>query len=323
LSISEFAIIEKYFSRNLKKRNDVFLGIGDDCALVKTPSSQLLAVTVDTMVEGVHFMPSLGAEDLAWKAIAINLSDLASMGAEPAWLTLSLTLPEVNEEWLETFSNSFYDCIDYYNLQLIGGDTCSGPLSITVQAMGFVPPQSNLKRSTAKPGDLICVTGFLGDAGLGLTLCKDSQKSSSSVNCAYLTERLHRPIPRIATGIALRHVATAAIDISDGLSSDLKHLTAASSVAATVDLDCLPLSEALLSECNLDEAISYAISAGDDYELCFTVAEKDLAKLDQAFKSTTCGYTKIGRITSGQDITYLRNGQPVDINASGYEHFKS
>ncbi|MFT5520755.1 MAG: thiamine-monophosphate kinase, partial [Enterobacterales bacterium] len=247
MSITEFNLIEKYFYQKKEQRKDVVLGIGDDCALLNVPPGQQLAVTVDTMVENVHFLPSLSPEDLAWKVITVNLSDLAAMGAEPAWLTLALTLPEANETWLEAFSDSFFECVDYYGIQLVGGDTTSGPLAITIQAMGFTPLDSALKRSNAKPGDLICVTGNLGDAGLGLAISLGNHQAKSPEHKKTLIERFNRPTPRVAEGIALRNLASAAIDLSDGLAGDLLHILKESSVGAVVELDFLPLSDALIA----------------------------------------------------------------------------
>ena len=322
MSITEFGLIEKYFYKRTINRKDVALGIGDDCALLNMPEGQQLATTTDTLVEGVHFLSCVTPEDLAWKAIAVNVSDLAAMGAEPAWLSLSITLPEVDNHWLEAFSKSFFDYANYYGLQLIGGDTTSGPLSITIQAMGFVPPHSASFRSGAKPGDLIYVTGNIGDAGLGLAILTGKHHTESKQHAAYLMDRFNRPTPRVAIGIALRQIASAAIDISDGLAGDLPHLLDASKAGAIIDLDSLPLSESLLAECNFEQAIEYALSSGDDYELCFTVPEDKIKQLEKALESTTCRFTKIGRVTGGKKIQFTEKGQKVDLQLSGYLHFK-
>lgn len=322
MSITEFSLIEKYFYQRTIKRKDVTLGIGDDCALLNIPEGQQLAVTVDTLVQDIHFLSSATAEDLAWKAISVNLSDLAAMGAEPAWLTLAITLPETNENWLQAFSNSFFECADYYGLQLIGGDTTRGPLTITIQAMGFVPPLTALQRSGAKPGDIIFVTGNIGDAGLGLAICSGKHQPKSSTNGKQLQARFNRPVPRVAAGIAIRQIASAAIDLSDGLAGDLPHLLKESSVGAIIHLDKLPLSQALLAEVSFEQAVQYALSAGDDYELCFTVAEENLDKLENAFKSTNCSYTEVGRITGGTEFNYHQAGSKVALKLDGYTHFR-
>lgn len=323
MSITEFELIEEYFYQRTAKRKDVAVGIGDDCALLSIPEGQQLAITVDTMVEGVHFLPSTSAENLAWKIIAVNLSDLAAMGAEPAWLSLALTLPQTNHNWLEAFSNTFFECADYYGLQLIGGDTTSGPLTVTIQAMGFVPPKTALMRSGANPGDVIYVTGTLGDAGLGLAIAKGTHQAKTDENRDYLVGRFDRPTPRVATGIAIRKFASAAIDLSDGLAGDLPHLLKASAVGAQINLEALPFSEALLAECDFEQAVQYAISSGDDYELCFTVAEDDIEQLENALKSTHCSYCRIGRITGGKKINYCQDGNKTNIQLTGYSHFRS
>ena len=321
MGITEFSLIEQFFYQQPNKRKDVALGIGDDCALLEVPIGQQLAMTVDTMVESTHFLPSVSPKDLAWKSIAVNLSDLAAMGAEPAWLTLALSLPKTDEQWLKDFSQSFFQCADYYGLQLVGGDTTKGPLTITIQAMGFIPPKSALKRSGAKPGDIICVTGNIGDAGLGLAITKGEHRAKSSVHAQMLEDRFNRPVPRVAAGIALRNIASAAIDLSDGLVGDLSHLLKESGVGANVDLGALPMSEALRSECSADAAIDYALASGDDYELCFTIPEENLDKLEQACKSTNCGFSQIGRITGGSEIRFCRDNKTVEINLSAYQHF--
>ena len=322
MSITEFGLIEKYFYQHTIKRKDVAVGIGDDCALLTVPNGQQLAITVDTLVAGVHFLATCSVDDLAWKAITVNLSDLAAMGAEPAWLSLAITLPEANEEWLEAFSTNFFECADYYGLQLVGGDTTRGPLTITIQAMGFVPPQAAALRSGAKPGDIIYVTGSIGDAGIGLAISSGKHKPKSKAHGDFLTARFNRPTPRVAVGIAIRQIASAAIDISDGLAGDLLHLLEASGVGATIDLDSLPLSEPLLSESDFEQAIQYALTTGDDYELCFTVPENKVEQLEKAIESTTCGYTKIGRVTGGKLINYTQKGKKVDLQLTGYLHFR-
>lgn len=323
MSFSEFSLIKQYFDRGHVKRKDVKLGIGDDCALLEIPQGQQLAVTVDTMVENVHFLATVSAKDLAWKSIAVNLSDLAAIGAEPTWLTLALTLPETRSEWLNEFSSSFFEYADHYGLQLIGGDTCRGPLSITIQAMGFVPIDSGLKRSGANPGDLIFVTGSLGDAGLGLEIASGQCDIECCDDQRFLLERFNRPTPRVAVGIALRRLATSAIDLSDGLAGDLQHILTASGVGAEIDLDKLPLSTALLAQCDFDSAMGFAVASGDDYELCFTVAEDNLEQLGQVMKGTGCDYGIIGRITGSGGLTYTHNNQIYDKTFSGYRHFQA
>lgn len=323
MTISEFGLIKKYFKRASKGRKHVAVGIGDDCALTDVPNGQQLAITVDTLVKGIHFLPSTLPDDLACKAIAVNLSDLAAMGAEPAWMTLALTIPDTDEDWLAVFNQSLFKWADFYGIQLIGGDTTRGPLTITIQAMGFVPPKAAPLRSGAKAGDVIFVTGTIGDAGLGLSIITGEHKPVNEENSRFLVQRFNKPTPRVALGLAIRNIASSAIDLSDGLAGDLKHILESSNVGAIIELESLPLSEALLSECDLDRAIQYALSSGDDYELCFTVPEDDIEKLERSLKSTGCVYKQIGRITGGSGITYIQDGNTVDLQMSGYSHFKS
>lgn len=322
MSVSEFSLIEKYFHQQDISRKDVVLGIGDDCALLDIPAGQQLAVTVDTLVEGVHFLTDSSPSDLGWKAIAVSLSDLAAIGAEPAWLSLALTILKSESSWLESFSVGLFECADYYGLQLIGGDTSRGPLSVTVQAMGLVPPGAALQRSSAKPGDLICVTGHLGDAGMGLEIATGRREVQQVAQKDYLLKRFNRPVPRVSAGIAMRHIASAAIDLSDGLAGDLPHILTASGVGATINLDKLPLSTALVAQCNSEDAIHYAITSGDDYELCFTVAEEKLDTLTKALKSSGNDYTVIGRITGGSCLRYTQHDKVYDKDFTGYTHFK-
>jgi thiamine-monophosphate kinase len=220
VSISEFGLIEKYFTQRIKKDSVNRMGIGDDCALMAVPSGYELVMTVDTMVEGVHFFSGADPRLLGHKLLAVNLSDLAAMGAEPVSITLALTLREVNESWLKEFSEGFLNLANQFSVDLIGGDTTSGALVLTVQAMGFVPKGQAMLRSSARVGDFVFVTGNLGEAGLGL-------KIEQGYHCFSPDEALkqfHQPFPRIKDGLSIRGRANACIDISDGLASDLKHI---------------------------------------------------------------------------------------------------
>ncbi|MGY0603215.1 MAG: thiamine-phosphate kinase, partial [Paraglaciecola chathamensis] len=209
--MKEFSLIDTYFRDVSFQRKDVLLGIGDDCAITQIPAGQALATTTDTLVSGVHFLPDADPKAIAQKAIAVNLSDLAAMGAEPAWLSLSLSLPNVDENWLKAFSEGFKELTEYYSIQLIGGDTVQGPLAITITAQGFVAADQALKRSGAKPGDFVYVTGTLGDAGLGLDILQDHTDVDNAEHKAYLLNRLHYPSPRVFAGTSLRRVANACI----------------------------------------------------------------------------------------------------------------
>ncbi|WP_080069271.1 thiamine-phosphate kinase, partial [Salmonella enterica] len=227
-------------------RLDVETGIGDDCALLNIPEKQTLAISTDTLVAGNHFLPDIDPADLAYKALAVNLSDLAAMGADPAWLTLALTLPEVDEPWLEAFSDSLFALLNYYDMQLIGGDTTRGPLSMTLGIHGYIPAGRALKRSGAKPGDWIYITGTPGDSAAGLAVLQNRLQVSEETDAHYLIQRHLRPTPRILHGQALRDIASAAIDLSDGLISDLGHIVKASGCGARVDVDALPKSDAMM-----------------------------------------------------------------------------
>ncbi|MDN5680902.1 MAG: thiamine-phosphate kinase, partial [Ewingella sp.] len=228
MACGEFDLIARYFNRYRTARRDVQLGIGDDCALLTVAEKQLLAVSTDTLVEGIHFLKTIDPADLGYKALAVNLSDLAAMGADPAWVSLALTLPEVNTEWLEAFSDSLFDQLNYYGMQLIGGDTTRGPLSMTLTIQGLIPMDRALTRSGDGVGDWIFVTGSLGDSAAGLALLLEQLTVDNAEHRDTLLQRHLRPTPRILQGQALRGLATAAIDISDGLISDLKHVLSAS-----------------------------------------------------------------------------------------------
>lgn len=319
--MKEFDLIENYFSKYASKRKDVLLGIGDDCALLKVPEHQVLAVTIDTLVEGVHFFNNTPAEFIGYKALAVSLSDLAAMGAKPAWVTLALTLSQVDESWLENFCKGFYALIERFSLQLVGGNISSGALSITTQLHGFLPEGKALRRDGAKIGDLIYVTGCLGDAGLALQLVKRAGGKINHNTPVDLLQRLYHPQPRIKEGMSLLEIANSAIDISDGLAADLGHILERSKVGAMICVDELPLSLWLRQKTSLSEAINLALSAGDDYELCFTIDPKFRANLEEIAANFECKITEIGIITRelGLKIKH-KNGQVCGLVGKGYEH---
>lgn len=317
----EFDLISKYFSTQTMHRDDIRVGIGDDAAVVLPPHDQELAITTDTLVSGLHFPESTLPYDIGYKSLAVNLSDLAAMGAKPAWLSLALTLPKNDEEWIESFCNGFFTLANRYKAQLIGGDLTHGPLSITIQAMGFTPRGSAILRRGAKAGDLIYVTGTLGDAGLGLRLIQ-KQIQVDSIYQREVLEKLHRPEPRLATAEHLRGLASAAIDISDGFAADLGHILKASGVGAKINIEDLPLSESLSRSLSMDEALALALTAGDDYELCFTVPKQKQAELEKKLSSLPCRYTLIGEITAHKDLDLrFNNGNKYHGPLLGYQHF--
>ena len=322
MACGEFSLIARYFDRVRSSRLDVETGIGDDCALLNIPDKQTLAISTDTLVAGNHFLTDIDPADLAYKALAVNLSDLAAMGADPAWLTLAITLPEVDERWLETFSDSLFDLLNYYGMQLIGGDTTRGPLSMTLGIHGFVPAGRALKRAGAKPGDWIYVTGTPGDSAAGLAILQNRLQVADATDREYLLKRHLRPTPRILQGQALRDLASAAIDLSDGLISDLGHIVKASACGARVDLDALPWSDAMTRHVEPEQALRWALSGGEDYELCFTVPELNRGALEVAMGQLGVAFTCIGQMSADvEGVHFMRNGTPVTFDWKGYDHF--
>lgn len=319
--MKEFDIIDNYFLSRSFQRKDVQIGIGDDCAVTTVPEGQQLVTTTDTLLEGVHFPVATSGRAVAHKAVAVNLSDLASMGAEPAWISLSLSLPEVDKAWLNDFSTCLQELTEYYSVQLIGGDTVQGPLAVTITAQGFVPTGQALTRSRAKPGDWIYVTGTLGDAGLGLKLSQDDAAIDNQYK-SFLLDRFNFPTPRLLVGTTLRRIAHSCIDVSDGVLSDLKHILYASQCGATLQLEKLPLSEAMRESVSLEEAIEYALTAGDDYELLFTLSEEQKGNVEVALANCNVSATCIGQITGNAEKLELKLGdKQYVLSSEGYQHF--
>lgn len=324
MACGEFSLIARYFDRVSSSRRDVETGIGDDCALLTVAEKQLLAISTDTLVSGIHFLPDIDPRDLGYKALAVNLSDLAAMGADPAWLTLAITLPEVDESWLEAFSDSLFEQLEYYDMQLIGGDTTRGPLAMTLGIHGLVPAGRALKRSGARPGDWIYVTGTPGDSAAGLAILQDRLEVKDPAQAAYLKKRHLRPTPRVLHGQALRDLASSAIDLSDGLISDLGHILKASGCGARIDLDALPYSTALKTNVSAELGLQWALSGGEDYELCFTVPELNRGALDVAIGNLGIPFTCIGQVApESEGLQFLQNGKPVTLDLKGYDHFAS
>lgn len=315
--MSEFDLIRRYFGRLGKERADVVLGPGDDCALLRVPAGQDLAVSIDTLVAGVHFLPDCDPESLGHKALAVGLSDLAAMGAEPAWATLALTLPpelpQCQPDWLAGFCRGLDALARRYRVAVVGGDTTSGPLSVSIQVHGLVPPGQAVRRSGAAPGDLVCVSGTLGDAGLALR-----QVLAGDLVAEGLRLRLDRPDPRVALGLALRGVASAMIDCSDGLAADLGHILQASGVGAEIYLASLPQSEAVAAVGDW----SLPLAAGDDYELCFTLPPTRRAVLPRLMTAGDVALAAIGRIQQEPGLRCrLPDGTDLALARTGYDHF--
>ncbi|MGG7445652.1 thiamine-phosphate kinase [Kosakonia oryzendophytica] len=322
MACGEFSLIARYFDRVRHSRRDVETGIGDDCALLNVPEKQTLAISVDTLVAGNHFLPDIDPADLAYKALAVNLSDLAAVGADPAWMTLALTLPEADDAWLQAFSDSLFEQLSYYDMQLIGGDTTRGPLSMTIGIHGYVPVGRAMKRDGAKPGDWIYVTGTPGDSAAGLAILQQRLVVKNHEDAAYLRQRHLRPTPRLLHGQALRNLASSAIDISDGLISDLGHILHASGCGARVDLDLLPYSDAFRRHVEKEQGLRWALSGGEDYELCFTVPELNRGALDVAIGHLGVPVTCIGQMSADVDgLHFTRDGKPVTLDMKGYDHF--
>jgi thiamine-monophosphate kinase len=319
----EFSLIDRIRERTAQGRDDVRLGIGDDAALLAVPQGQELAVAIDTLVEGVHFPPGTSAADIGWKALAVNLSDLAAMGATPAWALLALTLPQGDPAFIDGLAAGFAQLAQPYRLALVGGDTTRGTLTLSVAVHGFVPPGKALLRAGAQAGDTIFVTGTLGDAAAGLKLVQQ-RSNDSDARAAYLINRLNRPTPRVAAGLALRGYANACIDISDGLLADLGHICTSSKVGAEIDVSLLPRSSALLDL--FDDTVSrdFALSGGDDYELCFTVPAQHAATVQVSLARLGCGIARIGRIVQGDGVR-VRDaaGQWLESVHRGWDHFNA
>ncbi len=304
--MDEFELIRRYFSRDAGKRGDVVAGIGDDAALVEVPRGQQLAVTTDTMLEGVHFPADAPAHAVGYRALATNLSDLAAMGAEPAWATLALALPSADKAWFEDFSAGLFELADEFHVALIGGDITRGPLAVTVAAYGFAPPGRALRRAGARAGDCIFVTGLLGAGAAGLS----AYPSMTGRGRRYLYPR-----PRVAEGLALRGRANAAIDISDGLLADLGHVCAASGVGATLRTDAMPMATS---------DVDSALNGGDDYELCFTIDSTRVDELKREWKADLAALTPIGAIESEAGVRCLdAEGREWRSAKPGYRHFKA
>ncbi|MCQ8879109.1 thiamine-phosphate kinase [Pseudoalteromonas shioyasakiensis] len=319
--MKEFELINRYFKGRGITRRDVNLGIGDDCALVTVPENCQLAVTTDTLVAGVHFFADISPRALGHRVLAVNLSDLAAMGAEPTWVSVALTLPTIDVEWLEEFTEGMHEIAEYFNVQIIGGDTTQGPLSITICAKGTIPHGTALRRSGAKVGDWIYVTGPLGDAGLAI----EARKQGITVapeHLRYINQRFDYPTPRVAAGQVLRGAASAAIDISDGLMADLGHILAMSQVSAQINVDKVPTSDAMRDTLNKTQQLPFILNYGDDYELLFTVPDDNKSMLELKLRQYGVEASCIGQIKSGEGhIELMLDGEKLEYQETGFEHF--
>jgi len=316
MAISEFDIIERFFQRPGRSRDDVVLGIGDDAALLRVPADRELAIAVDTLVAGRHFPTATGPFDIGYKALAVNLSDLAAMGAVPAWATLSLTVPDADPSWLRAFADGFFALADRYAVQLVGGDTTRGPLSVTVQVHGLVQRGRALRRDAARPGQRVFVTGTLGDAACALRRLQVGEEV-----VPVLLERLNRPEPRVEFGMALAGIGAAAIDISDGLLADLGHVITASGCGATLWVDRLPRSP-LLAARPFEQVLADQLGGGDDYELCFSVAPERIERVQRLARDSTVPVTEVGVIEADPGVRCRHDdGSGYQPSARGFDHF--
>ncbi len=327
--MDEFELIDRYFAALGAERDDVELGVGDDAALLRPPADRRLVLAVDTIVEGVHFPARTAAADVGHRALAVNLSDLAAMGAEPAWALLAMTLPAADPEWVAAFARGLDALARAHGVAVVGGDTTSGPaLTVSVTVAGSVAPGRALTRRGARPGDLVAVSGTPGDAGAGLALLLADRPAGGSGAQRALVERFLRPAPRLACGAALRGRATAAIDLSDGLLGDAGKLGRASGVRLELQADRLPLSAPLreVYAGREGEALRCALTGGDDYELLFTLPPDAAARLPAAAERAGCELTLIGEVVAPTPArppgaVVLRDGAPVSVDAAGYRHF--
>ncbi len=326
MSESEFDIIKTYFTHIGESPDWLDTGIGDDAAILHTHPQEQLLISIDTLNAGVHFADDTPPENIAYKALAVNISDIAAMGGQPTWFTLALSLPEVDHGWLKNFCSGLLEVATKYNLKLIGGDTTRGPLSITIQIAGVVPKGKALYRSGAETGNDIYVTGTLGDAAAGLILQQQHLKGYNSQQ-QILIKSLHRPSPRVEVGRALRELVTACIDVSDGLAGDLGHILEASSTSenrlgAELNLTLIPLSESLQqSGLGLDMQNELALQGGDDYELCFTAPPSEQTAIETISQQADCRISKIGTTILEPGLFIIDKGQRKAIMKKGFDHF--
>lgn len=320
--LSEFDLIARYFHRSRKINHHTALGVGDDCALLAPAPGMQLAISTDMLVEGRHFFSGASPLKLGHKCLAVNLSDLAAMGAEPLAFTLALSLPDINEEWLQGFSQGMFALGDAHACELIGGDTTRGPLTICITVFGQIPAGQALRRDGAQAGDDIWVSGSLGEARLALA----GRLTEMVVDTATLEAaavRMDQPNPQVALGLQLRNIAHAALDVSDGLAGDLGHILKASRVGATLDADSLPFGPALQS-LPLDIKRQFALAGGDDYELCFTAPASKREQVLAAAKTAGVVVTRIGRIEEQAGLRITDGaGKSLNVPLQSFDHFKT
>lgn len=316
--VSEFDLIAKYFTRPTRK---TALGIGDDCALLAPSPGKQMAISCDMLVSGTHFFHDADPRMLGHKSLAVNLSDLAAMGAKPLAFTLALSLSKPDEAWLSEYAAGLFALADLHECELIGGDTTKGPLNICVTIFGEVSAGKALRRDAAQVGDDIWVSGSLGDARLGLAALYN-ELSLDEATLASATQRLHQPMPRVTLGVALSGLANAAIDISDGLVGDLGHILKKSGVGATLNVDALPVG-LMLSEQSQSIQRSFALSGGDDYELCFTAPVSKRTAILRAGNGTDNAVSRVGSIEAELGLRLVdAQFKPFELNQASFDHFR-
>lgn len=318
--LSEFDIIRRYFTRPVKR---ALLGVGDDCALIAPEPGTVLAVSTDMLVEGRHFLAGADAAKLGHKALAVNLSDLAAMGAAPRYATLALALPEADAAWLAQFSQGLFQLADAFGVELIGGDTTRGPRNISITVIGTVPPEQALRRDGAKAGDEVWLSGASGDAALALAHL-DGRIRLADAALAHCLARLHTPVPCVALGLRLRGIATSAIDVSDGLVADLGHIAERSGVEVELRYAALPRSRALRACADVRLAEECLLAGGDDYELAFTASPDARKRLEALAAELGLALTRIGSVSDGEPgrvSVYDAVGNIMPIAHKGFDHF--
>ncbi len=326
MSLGEFELIDRFFRDCGARRADVALGIGDDAALLESPPDMQLVAAIDTMVLGNHFLAHFPAESIGHRALAVNLSDIAAMGAKPAWALLALTLTKADPAWLEGFARGFGALARKHDVALVGGDTTYGPLCISVQLLGHAPRPARMLRSGGKPGDLVYVSGTPGDstAGLAFQLGKLEVNAKAGVTeevAAYLRQRFHFPTPRVELGQRLREYASACIDVSDGLLGDAGKLAHASGCGVSLAWEQLPASPPLVAVAGETRAREMVLTGGEDYELCFTVPAQNVERMTRELPPTVWEYTAIGVLGESPGAVVTRGGTVMDFSHSGFDHF--
>jgi thiamine-monophosphate kinase len=321
MPLSEFELIDRYFRKCGSSRADVRLGVGDDAALLTCPPGRELVAAIDTLVEGIHFPVAAPAASLGHRALAVNLSDLAAMGAVPTWALLALTLPRAEADWVNEFAHALCTLARTHEVQLVGGDTTAGPLSATVQLLGFVEPGTALLRSGGRPDDALFVSGTPGDAAAGLLILQSRLAVDDAQCAAQLRERFLFPTPRVALGRELRGYASACIDVSDGLLGDADKLARASGCSAELEYAQLPVSAALLRAGGEERARELALTGGDDYELCFSVPPARIAAMHAALPPQQWGYRRIGTLRAASGTVVRRGESVMDFSHRGFDHF--